>query len=87
MSPLEVELNFTQLYNRWVDKSVFSFNFHPGGKFAQEWDKGGYELGYSFRLGGLRIVPAFYLQYYNGYSETLLNFNERVQQFRGGLVF
>jgi phospholipase A1 len=87
IGPLELGLRFTQLYTGIVDKSEFTLTAHPGGKFATNWDKGGYEATYSFRLGGVRVVPAFYIQYYTGYGETLLTYNKRQDQYRFGLLF
>jgi phospholipase A1 len=87
VGPVTAELRFVQLFDSWVDKSEISMRAAPGGKFAQDWDRGGYQLDWSFRLGGVRLVPAFYLQYYRGYAETLLNYSERVNVFRAGVIF
>lgn len=87
IGPLALNISFIQLFESWVDKSEVALQFSPGGKFADRWDRGGYQLSWAFRLGGIQLVPAFYLQYYNGYAETLLNYNKRVDVFRGGLIF
>ncbi len=87
VSPLEIEVRFIQLLNWWVNENEFDVRFHPGGKYAQEWDKGGYEVGWNFRLGKLKVVPSFYIQYYSGYAESLLNYNEYVHEWRAGFRF
>lgn len=87
MGPAEFEFRIIQLFSGWIDKSEFVVNFNPGGKFSDRFDKGGLQLGYNFRLGGLKVVPSFYLQYYGGFGETLINYDQRVQAFRAGLVF
>ncbi|MBC7370938.1 MAG: phospholipase A [Bdellovibrionaceae bacterium] len=87
IGPLDLGLKFTQLYSGVIDKSEFIFNAHPGGKWATDWGKGGYEMTYSFRLGGLNVVPSFYIQYFTGYGETLLTYNKRQDQYRFGLLF
>lgn len=87
VSPLEFQLKFLQRFDSWFDHLEIIFNFNPGGKYGTEWNKGGYQLSFDFHLGGLKVVPAFYLQYYHGYAETLLNYNEKVDEFRGGLMF
>ncbi|MGZ3722938.1 MAG: phospholipase A [Bdellovibrionales bacterium] len=87
VGPLAFNMTFIQLFDGWLDKSEISLAALPGGKFANGWDHGGYQLSWSFRLGGLKIVPAFYLQYYRGFAETLINYNERVDVFRGGVIF
>ena len=87
IGPLVFNLSFIQLFNGWIDKSEVALMAFPGGKFANHWDYGGYQLSWSFRLGGLQMVPAFYLQYYKGYAETLLNYADRVDVFRAGIIF
>lgn len=87
VGPLSVNLTFVQLFDGWFDKSEISLSLTPGGKLADRWDHGGYQASWSFRLGAINLTPAFYLQYYHGYAETLLNYNQRVDEFRGGVVF
>lgn len=88
ISPLSFSLSVAQIFDgHWVDKSEFSIQASPGGKFANRWDHGGYQFAYSFRLGGIKVVPAFYLQYYTGYAESLLNYDQNEQEFRGGVIF
>lgn len=85
--PVALSMTFIQLFDAWFDKSEISLSAAPGGKFAQDWGRGGYQLSVSFRLGKLNLVPAFYLQYYQGYAETLLNYDRSISEFRGGFIF
>lgn len=87
ISPVTVNLSFRQLFDSWVDKSEVSLQATPGGKFMEHWDRGGYQLSWSFRPGRLKLVPAIYFQYYHGFAETLLNYSEEVREFRGGVIF
>lgn len=87
IGPLTFNISFIQLFAKWFDKSEIDLIGCPGGKFADDWGKGGYQVSWSFRLGGIHLVPAFYAQYYNGYAETLLNYNQKVDDFRVGLIF
>ena len=87
IGPLSLSVSFIQLFDSWVDKSEVALAVSPGGKFADQWDRGGYQLSWSFRAGRFDLVPAFYLQYYYGYAETLLNYNQQVSEFRGGIIF
>lgn len=88
MGPLSLYVSFLQLYDTsWVDKSEITLKAQPGGKYANRWEKGGYQLSWSFRLGKLDIIPSFYLQYYHGYAETLLNYNKDIDTFRAGFIF
>jgi outer membrane phospholipase A len=87
IGPVDLQFSFIQLYSGVIDKSTWSLSMHPGGKWANKWENGGYELSYSFRLGGVKVVPSFYLQYFRGYGETLLTYNTNEEQFRAGLLF
>jgi phospholipase A1 len=86
IGPLGISFSAIQLFNGWVDKSEFGVLITPGGKYADDWGRGGYQFSWSFRLGGLELMPAFYLQYYVGYAETLLNYDQRVNEFRAGFI-
>jgi phospholipase A1 len=87
ISPVEFSLSLIQLQGGMIDKSELALRFFPGGRWADRWDRGGYEVGYSFRLGGLDLFPALSLQYYQGYAETLINYDRYVRQFRAGISF
>ena len=87
VSPLEFGLNFSQIFDSIFDRGVASFNFHPGGRYAQDFDKGGYELGLNFHVQIFKVIPAFYVQYYHGYAETLLNYDKKVEELSAGLLF
>jgi len=87
ISPLAIGVTAYQLFDSWLDKSEISFQLIPGGKKGDEISSGGYQASWSFRPGGLNVVPALYLQFYSGYAETLLNYNNRVEIFRAGFIF
>ena len=83
----EFEIKFLQLFDSWFDRLEVAMNINPGGKYSLDWDQGGYKLSFNFHLGGLKVVPAFYVEYYHGYAETLINYNEKVDEVRAGLMF
>jgi phospholipase A1 len=87
IGPLSLSVSFIQLFDSWVDKSEIALTASPGGKFATDLDHGGYQLSWSFRFGKFQLVPAFYMQYYYGYAETLLNYDQQVSEFRAGFVY
>src|SRR5690606_38092311 len=88
ISPLEIKLSFIGIYEDWaMDRSSFDIRYFPGGDWAQDWGRGGYELSTSFRFGGLDIVPAFYMQYFRGFAESLINYDQKVSEFRFGFIF
>jgi phospholipase A1 len=86
ISPLDLKFTITQ-FMPWVfDKGELYFKIFPGGSYAQRWDRGGRELGLSFRLGRLGLKPSLYLEYYNGYAESLLDYYRYANQFRVGII-
>lgn len=87
IGPWEFNLKFIQVFPGIIDKSELSLTAHPGGQWGTDWAKGGYEVSYNFRLGGVKVVPAFYIQYFTGYGETLLTYNQKEDQYRFGLLF
>jgi phospholipase A1 len=88
ISPLELKLSLIGVFKNWaMDRSSFDIRYFPGGDHAQNWGSGGYELSTSFRFGGFSIVPAFYMQYFHGYAESLINYNQKVDEFRAGFIF
>lgn len=88
IGPLSLHISFVQLFeSTYFDKSEIDLDAIPGGKYASDWTRGGYQLTWSFRLGHLKVIPAFYLQYYTGYGETLLNYDKFTNAIRAGLIF
>lgn len=87
ISPFQFQLKVLNLFDNFLDRTEFLFDFIPGGKFGTVIDNSGYQFGLQFHIGGVKVVPAFYLQYYTGYSETLINYDQRVNEFRAGISF
>ncbi len=87
VSPFEFQIKVLNLFNSFLDRTEFAMDFHPGGKWGTNLDNSGYQFGLQFHIGGVKVVPAFYLQYYTGYAETLINYNERVNELRAGVAF
>lgn len=87
IGPLSYKLSWIQLYDAWIDKSELALEAIPGGKFGQNIDNGGYQFSWAFRIGGVNLLPSFYVQYYLGYGESLLNYNQYVHAVRAGVMF
>lgn len=56
------------------------------GKDIVDIAKGGRELGLLYNLGSENFNPTFYVQYYSGYAESLLHYDQKVSVVRGGLL-
>jgi phospholipase A1 len=85
--PFDLQVKFIKILDHWLNSSEVLFGFNPGGTFSQQWDRGGYQIGASFRVGRLKIMPAVYVQYYRGYSESLINYDKSVDEIRAGFLF
>lgn len=87
IGPFEFQLRLMRILESVLDRTEFTFDFFPGGKYGHDWDKSGYQFGLNFHIGGIKVIPAFYIQYYTGYAETLINYNQRVDEARVGISF
>lgn len=85
--PWELKFAVTEFMRGFVDKGELSGRIFGGGPWGTDFSKGGQEIGVSFRILGFEITPAFYLQYYHGYNESLRFFNQKENVFRFGLLF
>lgn len=81
----ELKLILTHLLVHNTQRLDIEYRFFAG-KSIIDIGKGGRELGLVYRLGSENFNPAFYLQYYSGYAETLLHYDQKVGQVRLGLI-
>lgn len=86
VGPLDLRFTITQFLPWILDKGEFYFRLIPGGRWAQNWQKGSQEAGVSFRLGEFHINPSIYIQFFNGYGESLLEYDKHDQQIRAGFM-
>lgn len=56
------------------------------GSKVIDFDKGGYEIGLSYRYGNSDFNPSLYLQRYEGYAESLLVYDKKHTEYRMGLL-
>lgn len=70
-------------------KSRLGFLSHEKIYFKGEFTKRYYwlETGLSSRIITTKFRPHIYIQYFQGYSEFLLNYNQKTQAIRGGFIF
>lgn len=75
-------INFRALTN-----TKFYVEIIPGkNKKGLDFNKGSVELGYIFNLEFFGMNPRFYLQAYNGYGESMLEYNHLQHAIRLGLM-
>ena len=84
--PFELKFTLTEFLTGVIDKGEITGRFYTGGNFGEDFSKGGQEIGLSFRIYGLEITPAFYIQYFHGYSEALRFFDQKENIIRFGLL-
>ncbi len=70
-----------------VDRISLYFDIFPGGRYSQQWNKGGQELGLKFRVGAGTFYPSLFFQFYHGYNESLLDYNVEHSSYRVGISF
>ncbi|MFZ4715819.1 MAG: phospholipase A [Bacteriovoracaceae bacterium] len=66
------------------DELMFRFFF--GGKYSTDPSKGGQEISYLFKFKNFRFEPDFMIQYYHGYKESMLSYNQSHDSVRFGIV-
>lgn len=73
---------FVQLKNdgKYLDKERLSIK---GGGNRKWW----YEVDLKFRILTSKIQPFLFIQYRDGYAESLLNYSERDRAIRAGFIF
>lgn len=87
VGPVDIDLHLVQIFEKVVDQAELILSARPGGVWGDQFDQGGYQVALNFHFKGIHINPAFYLQYYHGYAETLVNYNKKVDEFRIGFMF
>lgn len=70
-----------------IDGNNLGIRFRTfAGSKVYDIDKGGYEVGLVYNLDSSDLNPMLYLQRYEGYSETLLDYNRRSTEYRLGFM-
>ncbi|MDH4468949.1 MAG: phospholipase A [Bacteriovoracaceae bacterium] len=81
----DLQLRLTNLIT-FSNKSVdLELKIFAGSKIV-DFDQGGKILGIIYRLGSKNFNPALYLQYYSGYAESLLTYQEKSEELRFGII-
>lgn len=86
VGPFEMGFTLSQFSFDWLDKGELSYRVYTGGEWGQDLRRTSHEVGLSFRFFGSELTPAFYIQYFNGYSESLLHYNRREENLRIGFL-
>ena len=72
---------------RLTDKEELYIRGGTGrANFGFDFSKGWVEAGLKFRMVLTSIMPHFYIQFFYGYGETMIGYNEKDWSIRGGLV-
>lgn len=73
--------------DKLIDRISLYFDFFPGGRCSQRWTMGGQEVGLKFRMGNGTFYPSIFFQFYHGYNESLLDYNQDHTSYRVGVAF
>ena len=87
IGPVEIEARYGDFFKDIFDRSEVSVDLSPGGHYADRWDLGGYQVSSTLHISGMHFTPAFYIQYYHGYAESLIDYDHLVDVWRAGLRF
>lgn len=67
---------------QYLDKETLQVRFS-----GTPWGKGFYEVTGSFRVVTSVFQPRFYIQYFDGYNEFMIDYNKKSRVVRAGLAF
>lgn len=84
--PFEFNFSVSQFMASTIDKAELSIRIFSGGRWGEYFGKGGQEISLAFRIMGVEITPSFIIQYYNGYNDSLQNYNQRQEVVRFGFL-
>lgn len=80
----DLQLLFTQFFVFKIQSLDLEFLIHAGNSII-DFNKGSSTLGLIYNLGAEDFNPSIYAQYFRGYAENLLNYNQHVDEIRLGL--
>jgi outer membrane phospholipase A len=81
----DLQVRLTNLIVKNDQRLDIEFKIFAGSKVINI-DKGGTVLGLIYRTGSESFNPAIYLQYYQGTAESLLNYQDKVDEWRIGFL-
>lgn len=68
-----------------VPSAEFNFEIRPGGTWGGRYDRGYQQMEVALRLDRTDFLPYLFIQYFNGYGESLLTYNQWSSHLRIGL--
>jgi outer membrane phospholipase A len=84
----QLSLRLKNIFKFAFDDEELYVRYRPGKKLFVHSDRdyGSLNLGFSFRFQKSRMLPTFYLDYYTGYTETILDYRKKSNNFRAGIA-
>jgi phospholipase A1 len=83
----EGKISIVNNYDDFLDRAEVYFRMFSGGRDSSLISKGAKEVGISVRLGYGKFFPLIFFQYYDGYVESLLEYNQYHKSYRIGILF
>ncbi len=87
VGPLTIGLSATRFSYGFLKRSELSYHFYSSGKMGPDFNRLSHEITLSLRFFGEKWLPSFYFQYFDGYGESILKYNQKDEIFRAGLIF
>lgn len=84
----ELNLTVASFLGETFDRSDLILRLYPGGRAGIDPTQGGQEITLRLKGSGFKeFLPVFTIQYFNGYGESLLSYNQSESVWRVGIGF
>lgn len=85
VGPFEFNFRFNNIFSSAFNPKDFYLRVYTAGKFGEKLDKTSFEIGLRYRFFNDRASPSLFLQYFRGYGEKFLDYNQLTTSYRAGL--
>lgn len=84
---LDVEFSINEFIKTKFQNNEFYVRWRPGGRVAWSDRYDTFEIGLKIKFSSVKVFQHFFINYYNGYAESQLEYKKNVRALRAGFIF